>query len=37
MGSINIIWNPIYWKICLEGKSKIIENDTIYKMTIGNG
>ena len=37
MGSINRIWNPIYWKICLEGKSKIIENDTIYKMIIGNG
>ena len=37
MGSKNRIWNPISWKICLEGKSKIIEGDTIYKMIIGEG
>ena len=37
MGRINTIWNPKYWKVCLEGKSKIIEGDIIYKMIIGEG
>ena len=27
----------MYWKVCLEGKSKLIENDVIYKMVIGDG
>lgn len=37
IGRINTIWNPEYWKICFEGKSKIIENDIIYKLIIGDG
>lgn len=37
MGSINTIWKPEYWKICFEGKSKIIEGDIIYKIIIGAG
>jgi len=37
LGSINMIWNPVYWKICFEGKSKITEGDIIYKMIIGEG
>lgn len=37
MGSINKIWNPIYWKKILEGKSNMVESDIIYKMIIGEG
>lgn len=37
MGAINTIWNPEYWKISLQGKSKLIEGDIIYKMIIGSG
>ena len=35
MGSICRIWEPVYWKITLQGKSKIIPNDIIYQMIIG--
>lgn len=35
MGRINKIYKPEYWKIELEGSSKIVENDIIYKMIIG--
>ena len=37
MGRINTIYDPINWKIDLEGKSKILEDDIIYKMIIGDG
>lgn len=37
MDRINTIFNPIYWKMSFEGKSKILEDDIIYKMIIGNG
>jgi len=37
MGSINRIFDPKYWKKNLEAKSKIIEDDIIYKMIIGDG
>lgn len=37
MGSINVIWNPKYWKFCFEGRSKLIDEDIIYKMIIGEG
>lgn len=37
MGSINKIYNPIYWKITFEGRSKIIKDDIIYRMIIGYG
>ena len=29
MGSINVIWNPKYWKFCFEGRSKLIDEDII--------
>ena len=32
MGSINMIYRPAYWKISLEAKSKLCEDDIIYKM-----
>lgn len=35
MGSICKVWEPNYWKFIFEGKSKIVTNDIIYKMTIG--
>lgn len=37
MGRINNIWYPKYWKIILEGKSKILKDDIICKMIIGDG
>ena len=36
MGSISKIFKPEDWKKELEGKSKILENDIIYKMVIGS-
>lgn len=35
MGSIKHIFKPEQWKIVLEGKSKLVEDDYIYKMLIG--
>jgi len=35
MGSIRKVYNPEYWKILKEGKSKICEGDTIYIIEIG--
>ena len=35
MGSIQHIYSPEKWKIILEGKSRIIADDYIYKMVIG--
>lgn len=35
MGSIQHIYSPEKWKIILEGKSKIIDDDYIYQMVIG--
>lgn len=37
MGSINMIYRPAYWKISLRAKSKLCEDDIIYKMIIGHG
>lgn len=37
MGRINIIWNPIYWKVFFEGKNRMADDDIIYKMVIGFG
>lgn len=37
MGRINYIWNPRNWKKILEGKSKVLAKDVIYKMVIGVG
>lgn len=37
MWSINKIYKPEDWKVELEGNSKILENDIIYKMIIGIG
>ena len=37
MGRINLIWEPLYWKIELEGINKNNPNDIIYKMIIGEG
>lgn len=37
MGTINTIWDPKYWKVCFEGKSKLTEGDVIYNMIIGDG
>ena len=37
MGSIKTIWNPKKWKIYFEGKSKLIGEDIIYKMIVGEG
>jgi hypothetical protein len=35
MGSIQHIYSPDKWKIIFEGKSRIIQDDLIYKMEIG--
>ena len=35
MGSIQYIYKPDEWKIIVEGKNKLVENDTIYKMNVG--
>jgi len=35
MGSINHIWTPEHWYLDFIGKSKLKENDIIYKMVIG--
>lgn len=37
MGRINYIWKPADWKKVLEGKSKVVEGDEIYKMMVGIG
>lgn len=37
MGSINSIWCPKDWKVIKEGKSKIVHDDIIYMMQIGDG
>lgn len=37
MGSINIIWDPLYWKIIDEGLNRDDLNDIIYKVIIGEG
>ena len=36
MGSIQHIYSPDKWKIVLEGRSKIVLDDYIYKLVIGN-
>ena len=35
MGRINCIFNVEKWKVILEGPSKLLEGDIIYKMSIG--
>lgn len=35
MGSICKIWEPENWKIKIKGKSKILKDDIIYQMIIG--
>lgn len=35
MGSIQYIYDPEKWRIFLEGKSKILDDDYVYQMIIG--
>ena len=35
MGSINRIWNPLYWRVKSKGENKILKEDIIYQMIIG--
>ena len=37
MGSINIIWDPLYWKVIEEGLNRDDLNDILYKVIIGEG
>ena len=37
MGSIVRVWEPNYWKINFEGRSKLVKDDIIYEMIIGEG
>lgn len=37
MGSINCVWDPKYWKLTLEGYSKLTNDDIIYQMIVGCG
>lgn len=36
MGSIQHVYSPDKWEIVMEGKSKIVPDDYIYKLVIGN-
>ena len=37
MGSINIIWDPLYWRVIDEGLNKDNLEDILYKVVIGEG
>lgn len=37
MGTINLIWPPLYWRVNLEGINKDDPTDIVYKMIIGVG
>jgi len=35
MSTFNRVWNPKYWRVESEEKNKLIENDIVYKMKVG--
>lgn len=37
MGNINIIWDPLYWKVIDEGLNRDDLDDILYKVIIGEG
>lgn len=37
MGSINLVWDPIYWRLKEEGINRDNPNDIILNMIIGEG